>query len=87
MRLFKTALASLVLTVNTAVDAADDVTMSDGATTHDDAERKVSFDAERKDTNSANDPTEPKLAVENWNYYAPSLNNLTAVPITVKPGF
>ena len=27
-------------------------------------------------SNSANDPTEPKLTVENWNYYAPSLNNL-----------
>jgi hypothetical protein len=39
-------------------------------------ETHASFDAERKSSNSANDPTEPRLTVEYWNYYAPSLNNL-----------
>jgi hypothetical protein len=39
-------------------------------------ETQASFDAERKSNNSANDPTEPRLTVEYWNFYAPSLNNL-----------
>jgi hypothetical protein len=68
MRRFNTALALLVLTASTVADAADDATTSD--------ETQASFDAERKDTNSANDPTEPRLTLEYWNYYAPSLNNL-----------
>ncbi len=58
----------LVLTASTVADAADDATTSDGA--------QASFDAERKSNNSANDPTEPRLTLEYWNYYAPSLNNL-----------
>jgi hypothetical protein len=68
MRLFNTALALLVLTASTVADAADDATTSD--------EAQASFDAERKNANSANDPTEPRLTPEYWNYYAPSLNNL-----------
>jgi hypothetical protein len=68
MRLFNTVLALLVLTASTVADAADDATTSDGA--------QGSFDAERKSNNSANDPTEPRLTLEYWNYYAPSLNNL-----------
>ena len=68
MRLFNTALALLVLTASTVADAADDATTSD--------ETQAGFDAERKSNNSANDPTEPRLTVEYWNYYAPSLNNL-----------
>jgi hypothetical protein len=69
MRLFNTALALLVLTASTVADAADDATTSD--------ETQASFDAERKDANSANNPIEPKLTVEYWNFYAPSLNNLS----------
>jgi hypothetical protein len=69
MRLLNTALALLVLTASTVADAADDATTSD--------ETQASFDAERKSNNSANDPTEPRLTVEYWNYYAPSLNNLS----------
>jgi hypothetical protein len=68
MRLFKTALALLVLTASTVADAADDATTTD--------ETKAGLDAERKSNNSANDPTEPRLTLEYWNYYAPSLNNL-----------
>ena len=68
MRLFNTVLALFVLTASTVADAADDATTSD--------ETPASFDAERKSNNSANDPTEPRLTVEYWNYYAPSLNNL-----------
>jgi len=68
MRLFNTALALFVLTASTVADAADDATTSD--------ETQAGFDAERKSNNSANDPTEPRLTVEYWNYYAPSLNNL-----------
>jgi hypothetical protein len=68
MRLFNTASALLVLTASTVADAADDATTSD--------DTQASFDAERKNNNSANDPTEPRLTVEYWNYYAPSLNNL-----------
>src|ERR1700739_2823705 len=67
MRLF-TILAVFVLTVSTVADAADDAKTSD--------EPQASFDAERKSNNSANDPTEPRLTLEYWNYYAPSLNNL-----------
>ena len=67
MRLFNTALALLALTASTVADAADDATTD---------ETQVSFDAERKSNNSANDPTEPRLTLEYWNYYAPSLNNL-----------
>ena len=69
MRLFNIALALFVLTVSTVADAADDAKTSD--------EPQASFDAERKRNNSANDPTEPRLTVEYWNYYAPSLNNLS----------
>ena len=69
MRLFNTALALLVLTASTVADAADDATTPD--------ETQASFDAERKDANSANNPIEPKLTVEYWNFYAPSLNNLS----------
>jgi hypothetical protein len=68
MRLFNTALALLVLTASTVADAADDAATSD--------ETHAGFDAERKSNNSANDPTEPRLTLEYWNYYAPSLNNL-----------
>src|ERR1700751_4028832 len=68
MRLFNTVLALFVLTASTVADAADDATPRD--------EKKASFDAERKSNNSANDPTEPRLTLEYWNYYAPSLNNL-----------
>ena len=68
MRLFNTVLALFVLTASTVADAADDATTSD--------ETQASFDAERKSNNSANDPTEPRLTLEYWNYYAPSLNNL-----------
>jgi hypothetical protein len=68
MRLFNTALALLVLTAGTAADAADDATTT--------GETQAGFDAERKSNNSANDPTEPRLTLEYWNYYAPSLNNL-----------
>jgi hypothetical protein len=68
MRLFNKALALLVLTTSTVADAADDGTTSDGA--------QASFDAERKNANSANDPTEPRLTVEYWNFYAPSLHSL-----------
>jgi hypothetical protein len=68
MRLFNTVLALFVLTASTVADAADDATTSD--------ETPASFDAERKSNNSANDPTEPRLTLEYWNYYAPSLNNL-----------
>ena len=68
MRLFNTALALLVLTASTVADAADDATTPD--------ETQASFDAERKSSNSANDPTEPRLTLEYWNYYAPSLNKL-----------
>jgi hypothetical protein len=68
MRLFNTALALLVLTASTVADAADDATTPDGA--------QASFDAERKNANSANDPTEPRLTVEYWNFYAPSLHEL-----------
>ena len=68
MRLFNTALALSVLTASTVADAADDATTSD--------ETQAGFDAERKSNNSANDPTEPRLTLEYWNYYAPSLNNL-----------
>ncbi len=68
MRLFNKALALLVLTTSTVANAADDGTTSDGT--------QASFDAERKNANSANDPTEPRLTVEYWNFYAPSLNNL-----------
>jgi hypothetical protein len=66
MRLFNTALALLCLIVCTVADAADDATRSDGA--------QASFDAERKNANSANDPTEPRLTLEYWNFCAPSLN-------------
>ncbi len=84
MRLFNTALALLVLTASTVAHAADDAAPSDGAqasqgaepAASDNAETQASFDAERKDSNSANDPTEPRLTLEYWNYYAPSLNNL-----------
>jgi hypothetical protein len=69
MRLFNTTLALLVLTASTVADAADDATTSDAA--------QASFGAERKDTNSANNPVEPRLTLEYWNYYAPSLNNLS----------
>src|ERR1700758_185494 len=69
MRLFNTALALLCLTASTVADAADDATTSD--------ETHASFDAERKDANSANNPIEPKLTVEYWNFYAPSLTNLS----------
>jgi hypothetical protein len=68
MRFLNTVLALLVLTASTVADAADDATTSDGA--------QASFDAERKNANSANDPTEPRLTLEYWNFYAPSLNNL-----------
>jgi hypothetical protein len=68
MRLFNTALALLVLTASTVADAADDAATPDKA--------KASFDAERKDTHSANNPIEPRLTVEYWNFYAPSLNKL-----------
>jgi hypothetical protein len=68
VRLFSTALALLVLTASTVADAADDAATSD--------ETQASFDSERKNANSANDPTEPRLTLEYWNYYAPSLNNL-----------
>ena len=68
MRLFNTALALLVLTASTVADAADAAATSD--------ETHAGFDAERKSNNSANDPTEPRLTLEYWNYYAPSLNNL-----------
>jgi hypothetical protein len=51
MRLFNTALALLYLTASTVADAADDATTSD--------ETHASFDAERKDANSANNPIEP----------------------------
>jgi hypothetical protein len=64
MRLFNTASALLVLTASTVADAADDATTSDET------------QAERKDTNSANNPIEPRLTLEYWNYYTPSLNNL-----------
>jgi hypothetical protein len=69
MRLFSTVLSLLVLTASTVADAADDARTSD--------ETQASFDAERKDTNSANNPVEPRLTLEYWNYYAPSLNNLS----------
>ena len=68
MRLFNMALALLVLTASTVANAADDATTPDGA--------QASFDAERKNANSANDPTEPRLTVEYWNFYAPSLHKL-----------
>jgi hypothetical protein len=84
MRLFNAALVLLILTASTVADAADYATMSDGMqasqgaepAASDNAETQVSFDAERKSSNSANDPTEPRLTLEYWNYYAPSLNNL-----------
>jgi hypothetical protein len=69
MRLFSTVLSLLVLTASTVADAADDARTSD--------ETQASFDDERKDTNSANNPVEPRLTLEYWNYYAPSLNNLS----------
>jgi hypothetical protein len=69
MRLFNTVLALLVLTASTVANAADDAMTSD--------EAQARFDAERKHTNSANDPTEPRLTLEYWNFYAPSLNNLS----------
>jgi hypothetical protein len=69
MRLFSMVLSLLVLTASTVADAADDARTSD--------ETQASFDAERKDTNSANNPVEPRLTLEYWNYYAPSLNNLS----------
>src|ERR1700751_3667530 len=68
MRLFNTVLALFVLTASTVADAADAATPS--------AETPASFDAERKSNDSANDPTEPRLTLEYWNYYAPALNNL-----------
>jgi len=61
MRLCSTALVLLGLAVNVcAIDALAD-------------EDKTS-DSSR--SNSANDPTEPRLTLEYWNYYATSLNQL-----------
>jgi hypothetical protein len=69
MRLFNTVLALLILTASTVANAADDAATSSDET-------QASSDAERKSTNSANNPVEPRLTLEYWNYYAPSLNNL-----------
>jgi hypothetical protein len=61
MRLCSTALVLFALIVSVcAVDARAD-------------DAKTSAGSS---SNSANDPTEPRLTLEYWNYYAPSLNQL-----------
>ena len=64
MRLCNTALALLALGACAVGAGADDAKGADEANARDDTERKA--------TNSANDPTEPRLTAQYWNWYAPS---------------
>jgi hypothetical protein len=41
-----------------------------------DARTEDAKNSDSSRSNSANDPTEPRLTLEYWNYYAPSLNQL-----------
>ena len=60
MRLCSTTLALLALVACTVAARADDTEKS----------------RERESNNSANNPVEPKLTLQYWNYVAPSLNNV-----------